>query len=167
MTAPGNTELNYPGPGTQLPHCLKGKAILPNLPWDLCSFMSPVSQTPASCDSVIHILLFSRKQNPPSSLPWGSFPAGAKQLVALLSEFLSHFSKIICALVWCLSQATHFLKAHTAPFNFVCCYKFSFPNFYFLTLHFTFGSPIGSFYSFSKYQVITMDKALFLVLVKQ
>ena len=130
---------NYPGFDTQPFYCPKGKAVLPNLPWDLYSFMSPASHMSVSCDSLLPTLLFSSKEKPVNSftihsrclLSWGSFPASLKQLVVTLSEFWSHFSKIICALVWCLSPATHFLKADTMSFIFVCFYQFTFPIFIF------------------------------------
>lgn len=53
--APRNTstlsraQLNYPGIGTNLPHFPKGKAILPDLPWDLYAVMSPVSHMVTLC----------------------------------------------------------------------------------------------------------------------
>ena len=85
---------------TQPFYCPGGNAVLPNPPGDQYSVISPASHIPVSCDSLLPTLLFSSKGKPPNSFYY--LLAGVccpKKLVVTPSEFWSHFSKIICALV--------------------------------------------------------------------
>lgn len=169
MITPGRTstaqtaQLNYLAMGTKPPHCLRAKpscltflgTCAPS--WVQCSKHQPRVTTGS------HSRYLVSKSQLVLLLPKTDIhcPEDPSLLLSSSESLLFvNFYLILARLFIPLFDASH--QQHISQRQMECHLSLytstssPFPRFYFFTLHFAFGLPIVSFYSFSKYQVPTM-----------